>query len=63
MKIEIELGRGKIELSVGDRILYEIWGEDELKEGRIEEISPTEKYIKIDGQWYRKYDIKVKEVL
>lgn len=46
---------------VGKRILYSHgWG---IREGKVEEISPSEIYIKISGSWVSIYKIELKEVL
>ena len=61
--MEIEVGRGKVELDLGDRIIYTVFGEDGLREGQVEEISPTGRYLKINQEWHHVYDIEVKEIL
>jgi len=47
----------------GKRILYNPPYLTVIKEARIEEISPSKRYIKLDGQWYKTTEIKILEVL
>lgn len=51
------------EYEIGERILFRVFGEDELRDGIIEEFSPSGEYVKIDGRWYYKDSIYVKEKL
>jgi len=47
---------------VGKRILY-TYGWLSVFEGVMQEISPSEDYVKIDNTWYRSYQIEIKEIL
>jgi len=48
---------------VGKRFLYREFPYSTIQEGVIEEISPSKKYVKINGSWYLTDNISVIEVL
>lgn len=48
---------------VGKRFLYREFPYPTIREGVIEEISPSKTYIKINGSWYLRDNISVIEVL
>ena len=46
---------------VGKRILYSYgWV---VREGKVEEISPSGNYVKISGSWVSAYQVELKETL
>lgn len=46
---------------VGKRVLWTKYGAE--REGIVEEVSPSEKYVKVDGEWYRADLVYIIEVL
>lgn len=48
---------------VGKKVLYEVFPFIIIKEGIIEEISPSKEYVKIDGKWFKEKDLLILEVL
>lgn len=61
---KIEFKNGKLTVKVNYRILYsDSPTDDVICEAKVQEISPSKKYIKLNGRWYHCKKIKVLEVL
>lgn len=43
---------GKIKLRIGQKILFHEVGNKEIREGTVDEISPSGKVLKVKGKWY-----------
>ena len=48
---------------IGKRFIFREFPYSTIQEGVIEEISPSKKYVKINGSWYPTDNISVIEVL
>jgi len=50
-------------IKTNDKVLYKHFPFNSIMEGVIEKISPSRKYVKIDGTWYESKKITILEVL